>query len=161
MQHAIARESLTIRGAKLNSAHAKLLIDALNVELAARYPEPGANHFRLDAEEVSAANGAFLLGYLAGEPVACGAIRRLAAGVAEVKRMFVVPGARGRGISKRVLAALEERALQLGFARLVLETGTRQLEAIGLYQGAGFYSIPLFGEYLGSALSLCYAKDLK
>jgi putative acetyltransferase len=161
MKRAIASAALAMRRAELSCPHARLLIEALNVELAARYPEPGANHFRLDAEEVAAVNGAFLIGYWGAEPVACGAIRRLDTGVAEVKRMYVVPSARGCGVSKIVLAALEERARELGFARLVLETGTRQLDAIGLYQGAGFHAIPLFGEYLGSQLSLCFAKDLK
>jgi putative acetyltransferase len=161
MSRVSATEALAIRTEDLDSPPAALLIAALNIELAARYPEPGANHFRLDAEEVSPANGAFLIGYVGGEPVACGAIRRIEPGVAEIKRMYVVPPARGRGISKIMLAALEERARQLGFGRLVLETGTRQLDAIGLYQGAGFSCIPCFGEYAGSELSVCMAKDLE
>jgi GNAT superfamily N-acetyltransferase len=161
MSRASATESLAIRTADLDSPEATLLITALNIELAARYPEPGANHFRLDAEDVSPAKGAFLIGYVGAEPVACGAIRRIERGVAEIKRMYVVPPARGRGISKIMLAALEGRARQLGFGRLVLETGTRQLDAIGLYQRAGFNSIPCFGEYVGSELSVCMAKDLE
>jgi GNAT superfamily N-acetyltransferase len=154
-------EALAIRRADLDSPQAQLLIGELNVELAAMYPEPGANHFKLDAEEVAAAKGAFLIGYLGVVPVACGAIRRIDTRVAEVKRMYVVPAQRGRGISRVILAALEEHAQQLEFERLVLETGTRQLEAIALYRGAGFNCIALFGEYIGSDLSVCMAKDLK
>jgi putative acetyltransferase len=161
MSRVSATEALAIRTEDLDSPPAALLIAALNIELAARYPEPGANHFRLDAEDVSPGNGALLIGYVDGEPVACGAIRRIEPGVAEIKRMYVVPPARGRGISKIMLAALEERARQLGFGRLVLETGTRQLDAIGLYQGAGFSCIPCFGEYAGSELSVCMAKELE
>jgi putative acetyltransferase len=151
---------LTVRRADLRSPAARRLIDALNAELAARYPEPGANHFRLDAEEVAANRGAFLVGYLDGEPVACGAIRCIDAGVAEIKRMYVIPAARGRGFSAAILNALEEKAGELGVRRLVLETGPRQSEALALYRRAGFVPIPRFGEYLGSELSLCMAKDL-
>jgi GNAT superfamily N-acetyltransferase len=152
--------SLAIRREDLRSPPAHRLIDALNAELAARYPEPGATHFRLDAEEVAANKGAFLIGYLDGEPVACGAIRCIDAGIAEIKRMYVIPSARGRGFSAVILAALEEKARELGVRRLVLETGPRQLEALALYRRAGFVSILRFGEYIDSELSLCMGKDL-
>jgi len=155
-----AAVALEIRREHLGSLEAKRLISALNLELAACYPEPGANHFSLDDKEVALQNGAFLIGYLAAEPVACGAIRRIEPSVAEIKRMYVVPSERGRGISKIMLAALEERARQIGVGRLVLETGTRQLKAIALYQGAGFDRIARFGEYVGSELSVCMGKDL-
>ena len=94
------------------------------------------------------------------EPVACGAVRCLAAEVAEIKRMYVIPAARGRGFSTSMLAALEGQGRQLGVRRLVLETGPRQLEALALYRRAGYVSIPRFGEYLNSELSLCMGKDL-
>jgi putative acetyltransferase len=154
-------QALAIRREALDSSAARLLIGALNVELAAIYPEPGANHFKLGAAEVAPENGAFLVGYWDATPVACGAIRRIDAGVAEVKRMYIAPVARGRGLSKLMLAALEAYARELGFRRLVLETGSRQLEALALYRGAGFDCIACFGEYIGSQLSVCMAKDLK
>jgi putative acetyltransferase len=152
--------ALEIRGEDLECPQAKLLIQALNLELAACYPEPGANHFSLDGKEVAPQNGAFLIGYLAAAPVACGAVRCIAPRIGEIKRMYVVPSARGRGISKILLAALEDRARKLGVGRLVLETGTRQLKAIALYQKAGFDVIERFGEYVGSQLSICMGKDL-
>jgi GNAT superfamily N-acetyltransferase len=154
-------QALAIRREELRSSVASRLIEALNAELTAQYPEPGATHFRLDAEEVAADKGAFLVGYLDGEPVACGAIRCIDAGVAEIKRMFVVPAARGRGFSRSILAALEDSARQLGIRRLVLETGPRQLHALALYRRAGFVAIPRFGEYTHSELSLCMGKDLQ
>jgi len=119
-----------------------------------------SNHFRLDAEDVAPRNGAFLIGYLGAAPVACGAIRCIEPRVAEIKRMYVVPAARGRGFSRVLLASLEERARQLGVQRLVLETGPRQLQALALYRGAGFTLIARFGEYIGSELSVCMGKDL-
>ena len=70
-------------------------------------------------------------------------------GVAEVKRMYVVPGARGRGVSKAVLTGLEDAARERGWTTLRLETGPRQPEAIGLYTGAGYRPIGAFGAYRG------------
>lgn len=151
---------LAIRREELHAPASRRLIGALNAELAAQYPEPGATHFRLDVQDVAASKGAFLIGYLDGEPVACGAVRCIDAGAAEIKRMFVIPAARGRGYSAAILAALEEHARMLGAQRLVLETGPRQLEALALYRRAGFVPIPRFGAYVDSELSLCLGKDL-
>ena len=161
MTHDPPPQPLAIRREELKSSIAARLIEALNAELTAQYPEPGATHFRLESEEVAADKGAFLVGYLAGEPVACGAIRCVDVGVAEIKRMFVIPAARGRGFSRAILTALEDSARKLGIRRLVLETGPRQLEALALYRRAGFVAIPRFGEYAHSELSLCMGKDLQ
>ena len=136
------------------------MIRALNAELAERYPEEGANHFRLDQEEVAEGRGVFLVAYSSGEPVGCGAIRRLDADTAEIKRMYVAPQSRGRGIARRLLTRLEAEGHRLGVKRIVLETGARQPEAIALYEHAGFSRAPLFGEYVGSPLSVCMVKHL-
>ncbi len=87
-------------------------------------------------------------------------VRRIDEHVAEIKRMFVTPAARGHGVGRVLLRALEAEARRLGVNRLVLETGTRQPEALGLYETAGFSTISPFGEYVGSPLSVCMAKDL-
>jgi putative acetyltransferase len=149
-----------IRRSEINSATATTLIAALNAELSKQYPEEGATHFRLDSEEVVEGNGAFLIAYAEGEPIGCGAIRRLDPEMAEIKRMFVVPKARGLGISKKILLALEAEGQRLGVRKLLLETGERQIEAMALYRRAGFIRIPLFGEYLNSPLSVCMAKEI-
>jgi GNAT superfamily N-acetyltransferase len=151
---------VTLRPEPLDSPAAGRLIPALNAELSGRYPEAGANHFQLDPEEVGPGRGAFLVAYAGEEAVGCGAVRRLDAGTAEIKRMFVVPALRGQGIAGRVLAALEDEARALGVERLVLETGVRQPDAIALYRRFGFADIPAFGEYIGSALSVCMGKAL-
>jgi putative acetyltransferase len=153
-------KSLEIRPADLRSADAVALIAALNAELDAIYPEAGANHFRLDADEVAAGRGSFLIAYAGPVAAACGAIRRLDDATAEVKRMYVLPAWRGQGLGARILAALEAAAIHLGCSRLVLETGSRQTAAMGLYQAAGYVIIPPFGEYLGSPLSVCLEKRL-
>lgn len=137
------------------------LVLRLNDELSAMYPEPGANHFTLDPESVLPPKGVMVRAELAGTPVACGAIRVLDDERAEVKRMFVDPATRGLKIGAAVLDRLEAEARALGVSRLVLETGTRQLAAIGLYLKAGFEPIPLWGEYLRSPdTSRCYGKAL-
>ena len=152
--------ALTLRREPLDSPVVLALIHALNAELSSVYPEPGANHFRLDPDEVAPGRGAFFVAYAGYEPIGCGAVRRTHAGEAEVKRMYVAPGHRGRGAGRAILVTLEAEARALGARRLVLETGPRQLEAIALYERAGFLRIPLFGEYLGSPMSLCMAKEL-
>jgi GNAT superfamily N-acetyltransferase len=84
-----------------------------------------------------------------GAALGCGALRALGDGVAEVKRMYVVPEARGRGVSKAVLGGLEDAARRRGWTTLRLETGPRQPEAVGLYTGAGYRPIGAFGAYRG------------
>jgi putative acetyltransferase len=153
---------MMVRREELDSAVAVALITALNGELAAMYNDPTANHFTLDLGDVAPGNGAFLVAYVDGEPVGCGAIRRLDERTAEIKRMYVVPEWRGRGVSKNVLQALEDEARGLGIARLVLETGNRQKSALALYRNSGFTEIPLFGEYVHSpATSVCMGKELR
>ena len=85
----------------------------------------------------------------------------LDADTAEIKRMYVAPGARGRGIGWMILDSLQTEARRLGARRLVLETGERQPEAVALYTRAGFARIPAFGEYIGSPLSVCMTKTLQ
>jgi GNAT superfamily N-acetyltransferase len=105
-----------------------------------------------------------------GVPVACGALRRLEPGswgdgepgpaTGELKRMYVLPAWRGRGLSRRVLGELEDRARTQGLRRVVLETGSLQTAAIALYETSGYRRIPPYGGYVDSPLSLCFAKDL-
>jgi putative acetyltransferase len=149
-----------IRREEIAGPIAGALITALNAELTRIYPEEGACHFRLDADEVAEGRGAFLVARVDGEPGGCGAVRRMDAETGEIKRMYVAPALRGRGIGARLLAALEAEARRLRLGRLVLETGTRQTEALGLYRGAGWVEIPAFGEYVDSPLSVCMAKRL-
>jgi GNAT superfamily N-acetyltransferase len=156
----LAAPGVVIRRFDILSAEAQELIAALNAELSGRYPEPGATHFRLDRDEVSDGRGAFVVASKSGRPVGCGAIRRIDQHTGELKRMYVRPQERGRGIGRALVRALETEALALGLTRLVLETGVRQTEAIALYQRCGFNDIPPYGEYVESPLSLCMAKDL-
>ena len=153
---------IEVRPASILSDEATVLIEALNAELSAVYPEPGATHFRLDPNEVAPGRGAFFLARLDGEPVGCGAVRLLGDGQdAEIKRMYTAPTARGRGVARAILAAIEAEARRLGAQRLVLETGTRQGAALALYRREGFVDIAAFGEYTASpGTSVCMARPL-
>lgn len=95
-------------------------------------------------------HGLFLVAYLDGRPVACGGWR-VHGGPdgpeAELKRMYVSPAARGRGMARAVLAELERTAVEAGLERMVLETGLEQPEAIALYRSAGYVDVPRFGYY--------------
>jgi putative acetyltransferase len=96
-----------------------------------------------------------------GRALGCGGIARFDETRGEVKRMYVVPEARGRGLGRRLLEELEFHARALGYARLVLETGDRQPEALGLYASSGFERIPCYPPYDTRALSLCFEKRLE
>jgi GNAT superfamily N-acetyltransferase len=157
----MAAETIRIERTALTDDVSRALINSLNAELNALYPEPGANHFQLSTEEVTDGRGTFLVVYRDGTPVGCGALRLLDADTAELKRMYVSPTARGRGLGRRLVAALEAEARALGVRRLVLETGVRQTAALALYRGTSFHPIPLYGEYRFSPeTSVCLGKDL-
>ena len=81
--------------------------------------------------------------------------------VAEIKRMFVSPVARGRGVARRVLGRLEESARADGVERFVLETGTMQPDAMGLYEATGYGPVVPFGHYARSPFVRCYGKHLR
>jgi GNAT superfamily N-acetyltransferase len=150
-----------IRRSTLSSPDPARLVAALNAELTATFPEPGATHFSLDGAQVNAGDGAFLVAYVNDVAVGCGAVRRLDRATAELKRMYVAPSVRGQGIGRALVEALEREARLLGVTRIVLETGTRLTPAIKLYEAMGYARIPLFGEYLSSPdTSLCFGKSL-
>ena len=140
------------------------LIDDVQAEYVARYGGPDESP--VDPLMFEPPHGTFLVGYVGDEPVATGAWRRRAVEAlgtritAELKRMYVVPGARGQGYARALLAELERTAAAAGIEALVLETGVRQPEAIELYTSSGYTRIPGFGHYRDSPLSRCYAKRL-
>lgn len=95
-----------------------------------------------------------------GRAVACGGVQALDEGTGELKRMYVRPAYRGRGIARQLLAALEELAFQQGHSVVCLETGTYLPAAIGLYTSCGYEPIPVYGEYVDNPYSVCFAKRL-
>lgn len=140
------------------------LVEAVQAEYVERYGSPDDSP--LDPVMFDPPRGSFFVGYLGDDAVATGAWRSShvpvpgAERTAEIKRMYVAPHARGRGLARAVLAHLEETAREAGYDALVLETGIRQPEAIALYASSGYERVPGFGHYRDSPLSRCFAKSL-
>ena len=140
--------SVLVAPAAWDDPDVQRLAEAQQAELRARYDggsEPGTPPSAADLAIVLLARDDD------GTAVGCGALRGIADGVGELKRMYVVPSARGRGVARTVLAALEDEAWARGWTTLRLETGPRQPEAIALYTGAGYRPIDAFGAYDGDA----------
>jgi uncharacterized protein (DUF952 family)/GNAT superfamily N-acetyltransferase len=119
------------------------LIEAMVVEMAELYGD------RIDGDDMPSATpadfdrskGMFIVGYLDGEPVAGGGVKTLEPMVGEIKRMYVAPHVRGRGVARRLLTALEDAARRLGHDRVRLDTGPEQPHAKLLYESAGYVEI--------------------
>jgi len=101
-----------------------------------------------------------VIAYVDHKPAACGCFKYYDEQAVEVKRMFVRPEARGRGLSRKVLTELEHWAAELGYTHTVLETGSKQVEALGLYPKAGYELIPKYGPYVNLPDSICFRKQL-
>ena len=102
--------------------------------------------------------GRFLVARTGGEAVACGGVRTLEPGVGEIKRMYVAPAARGTGLGRRLLVALEDACRDLGHTRVRLDTNSALGEAIGLYARAGYVQIPAYHD--GPGPDLWFEKAL-
>ena len=152
--------SLVITAEPFDSDDAQRLIAGLDAGLAEVYPPEQRFGPNLKPEHLEDGRGTFLVARDGGRAVGCGAIRVLDPMSAEVKRMYVEPEVRGKGVGRAVMTALEAAARRLGVQRLVLETGVHQGAAIALYERAGFTRIDCWGEYTSSPSSICYQKNL-
>ena len=101
-----------------------------------------------------------LLFYIENQAVACGAFKHFDAATAEIKRMFVLPEQRGRGIAHQILQALEQWAAEQNYTQIILETGKKMTDAIALYQRAGYAITPNYGQYIGVESCVCMQKYL-
>ncbi|MEO8085302.1 MAG: GNAT family N-acetyltransferase [Bacteroidota bacterium] len=101
-----------------------------------------------------------VVAYFDNAPAGCGAIKKYDDETMEVKRMFVKPEYRGKGIARAVLSALEKWSGELGYAQCILETGKRQPEAITLYKTSGYSQIPNYGQYENVETSVCFKKRI-
>jgi GNAT superfamily N-acetyltransferase len=136
------------------------LFAELNAELSLLYPEAGANHFSLSADEVQPGRGAVFVAMFGKEAVGCVAVRMIDSSTAEFKRMYVRSAHRKRGVARALMQSVEAEARRLGATHAVLETGARQPAAITLAERFGFTRIDAFGEYLESPLSVCLGKEI-
>ena len=101
-----------------------------------------------------------VIAYQEGEAAGCGCFKRFNEDAAEIKRMFVRKTCRGQGISGLILAELEAWAKEKGFIVTILETGERNIEALGLYRKAGYSPMPNYGPYVNIKSSYCFRKRL-
>jgi GNAT superfamily N-acetyltransferase len=136
------------------------LVEAQQEEMRSRYAGVGDIGPTREAHMFEPPGGVFLVTRADGRAVACGGICRFDTMRAELKRMYVAPFARGAGLGRRLLEALEAEARRLGYTGIVLETGDQQPEALGLYTSAGYEPIPCYGAYAERALSRCFEKTL-
>jgi putative acetyltransferase len=136
------------------------LIAELDAYQSSLYP-PESNHL-LDVESLKASNVLFAVARdtdVDRTALGCGAVVLLD-GYGELKRMFVQPGQRGRGIAKAVMTHLEAQTVQRGCHLLRLETGIRQAEALGLYERAGYIRCARYGDYPDDPLSVFMEKKI-
>lgn len=123
------------------------LAQAMRDEIADMYDGlelDGASMPRAGQAELSPPGGTFIVGWVDGEPVCCGGVKRLDATRCEIKKMYVIPSMRRRGVARTLLRALEQQAEQLGYAVARLDTGPRQGNARGLYESENYRPISDF-----------------
>jgi GNAT superfamily N-acetyltransferase len=141
----------------LDDPRARALEADYLVDMAVRYGGgPGPVH----ADGFEPPGGCFVVVVLGGRPVGCGGFRAHRSGIAEMKRMYVDPLSRGRGIGRRMLAFLEERARSASYTDMWLETGSAQPEAIALYRSAGYEPMVPYGEFKRDERSRCFSRRL-
>jgi GNAT superfamily N-acetyltransferase len=138
---------IAFRDAQVDAGPGGLLIDAMRAEMADVYAG-----LDLDAPDMPKAGpaelgppgGGFVVGWADGEPICCGGFKRLPDGACEIKRMYVAPSVRGRGVARALLHELERRAHANGYRIARLDTGPRQPAARRLYESEGYVPIENF-----------------
>ena len=134
------------------------LTEQLDGELESIYGEMQKKYHPLNQSQ--SLNQVVLI-YMRNRAVACGAYKELTEESAELKRIFVLPDVRGRGISKRIVQELEADAQKSGYREIYLETGSKQQTAVSLYQSCGYELTENYGPYVGDTNSICMKKTIK
>jgi len=151
-------QRLVLRAAGYDDPQVAELVEAVQQEYVVRYG--GRDAMTVDPGEVLPPRGLFLVAELGGRPAGCGGWRVHAAGVVELKRMYVEPWARRRGVAAAVLAELERTAAAAGHTRVVLNSGDRQPEALALYARAGYTPVAGYGVYADAPGAVFLGKQL-
>jgi putative acetyltransferase len=150
-------EPATVRPESPDQSEVIALIAALVAYLGSLY---AAEHRHLlDIRQLCEPNVTFLVARRAGQAIGCGAMRADPRGWGEIKRMFVVDAARGRGIGGAILAGIEAEARRVGITLLKLETGIHNHEALALYRRLGYRDCRAFGDYPENGVSLFLEKQ--
>jgi len=138
---------IEFRAANVDAGAGGELAQAMREEIAEMYDGlelDGPSMPKAGAEELSPPGGAFIVGRQDGEPVCCGGVKRLTDEICEIKKMYVVPAARGQGLARTLLHELERTALGLGYPVARLDTGPKQVHAQSLYRSEGYDEIEDF-----------------
>ena len=151
-------EQITLKRTNSADPDFQSLIKQLDADLRLRN---GDEMDVYDQHNIIAPIDTVVVAYIDNEPAACGCFKKYNETTVEIKRMFVAPPARGKGISRKILAELETWAHTLGFRHIILETGGRKVEALGLYQRAGYTPIANYPPYGEMEDSYCFRKELK
>jgi DNA-binding MarR family transcriptional regulator/GNAT superfamily N-acetyltransferase len=149
VERLIATSLVELRQVDAETADAQRCLRAYTAELNRRAPERGfdpAVGSTAEPDEVRPPNGAFVVAYLRGEAIGCGAAKHHPGDVSDIKRMWVAESARGLGVGRRILARLERLARAHGSTTVRLETGDVLPEAIALYRSAGYAEVPPFND---------------
>ena len=131
-----------------DSETASELLALYYAELDSRFPggfDPD-RAIAVSPPELLAPKGAFLVARLDGHPVGCGSVRKLGESTAEIKRMWIDPVARRCGVGRRLLAALEAKAVELGCRSIRLDTNAHLTEAVALYRSSGYVEVPAYND---------------
>ncbi|HEY2258349.1 MAG TPA: GNAT family N-acetyltransferase [Solirubrobacteraceae bacterium] len=139
--------SLRFADARVEAGPGATLAQAMRDEIAVLYDGldlDGDSMPRAGPAELSPPGGAFIVGYLGDQPACCGGVKRLDETTCEIKKMYVVPGLRGRGLARELLHELERRARELNYSVARLDTGPKQVGARGLYESEGYAEVADF-----------------
>ena len=149
---------IEIRPARFADPAVQALVKEALADLGERYGSSGDDTL-VALTDFDPPGGAFFVAYDGERPVGCGGWR-VHGEDAELKRMYTAPAVRGKGVARRLLAAIEESARSAGHKRVILETGSKQPEAVGLYESSGYERIADFGYYKDYPNVLSYARTL-
>jgi GNAT superfamily N-acetyltransferase len=150
--------AVRLRALPYDDPVAQDLVERVQQEYVERYG--GRDEAVVDPAEFLPPEGLFLAAEVAGEPVGSGAWRALGAGMAEIKRVYVVPTFRRRGLARLIVEVLERSAAQAGHRSVVLNSGARQPEALALYRQLGYGPVPGYGVYACAPGAVFLGKDL-
>lgn len=151
-----------VRRARASAPELVHLLQRLWDELGSLYPEAKAPPS--PPNDITGERAGFVVAWVGGEAAGCGAFRPFSSdqsAIAEIKRMYVAPEFRRRGVSRQILAELERLAQECGYSSVRLETGLRQPHAIRLYESSGYQRIERYGRHREDPLSVCFEKFLQ
>ncbi len=151
-------KEIDIRQVKADDQDLRRLIGELDNYLCKKYPESSIHKVNLETADKN--NVIFILAYKGRVAIGCAALRPVDDHKCELKRMYIIENERGKGYSDILCSEIENIAIKKGYGKILLETGYKQPEAIGLYKKRGYKRIPKFGEYIVDPLSVCFGRKL-